>query len=279
MKRISLLIGLVALIAQAQSPSDIRFNEISVVRDSSGMAVEQWIELYNTSCTAIDMQGLYISNDLSNLCKYRVPQGTYETQFQPRGFAVIDADGKAYNGPLHTPFSLDESAMVYLVQANGRVILDSVAVPQNGSMHRASNGAGEWSAIELPTKGYSNEKSSGVGNVEKFQQVDPYGGGIALISMSVVFSVLILLAIAFSIIGKLFVKQTAKKESAAVESPSVEIVSKTDDDEELAVAVAVAIYKNEMHDSFNGKLTMVGKVNRLWKNTFLNTVINSRPRK
>lgn len=274
------LVTFVSQILMAQTSSDIRFNEISIQRDSTGNVTNAWVELYNTSCTSVNMTGLYISNDPNNLKKYKVPYGSEATQFMPRGYQVIDIDGKTAEGPLHTPFTISQSQQLYLVQANGRVIIDSLTVPQAGTLARVTDGAPEWQATSTATKGYSNVTDTGIGNVEKFMKIDPYGGGMALISMSVVFSVLIMLAVAFSLIGRLFKKHDNKKDEQAT-APVATAVSKTSDDNDdnddiTAVAIAVAIHRNQRHDSVKGKLTITGKVNRLWKNTFLNTIINQR---
>ena len=262
----------------AQTSSDIRFNELSVVRDSAGNVTSAWVELYNTSCTSVNMTGLFISDDVKDLKKYRVPYGTDAASFQPRGYAVVEVDGRPEEGPLHTTFSVADSKMLYLVQANGRIIIDSMQVQQSGVMARTVDGGPNWQLTDKATKGYSNVPSNGVGNVEKFMKVDPYGGGMALISMSVVFSVLVLLAVVFTFIGRLFKKHDAKKEEKVKEAEAgvVKNAEDADADDLTAVAIAVAIHRNQRHDSVKGKLTMTGKVNRLWKNTFLNTIINQR---
>lgn len=278
MKRLftTAVVALVGQFMMAQTSSDIRFNEVSIEKDSAGNVTNAWVELYNTSCTSVNMTGLYISNDANDLKKYKIPYGSEATQFMPRGFQVIDIDGRTGEGPLHTPFTLSDSKRLYLVQANGRIIIDSLDVPQNGIMARVSDGADEWKQIDAATKGYSNQLDNGIGNVEKFMKVDPYGGGMALISMSVVFSVLIMLAVVFSFIGRMFKKHDDKKEEKAA-GPVVKTSGKTEvDDDITAVAIAVAIHRNQRHDSVKGKLTITGKVNRLWKNTFLNTIINQR---
>ena len=60
MKNILLVLFAVAtsIVIKAQTPADLRLNEIAVVRDSSGAVTDAWIEIYNSSTSRVDMQRL-----------------------------------------------------------------------------------------------------------------------------------------------------------------------------------------------------------------------------
>lgn len=64
-----------------------------------------WIELYNDSPVAVNLNGWFLTDNAANLTKWRFPAVTLE----PRGFLVVFASGKnraTPGAPLHTSFSL-----------------------------------------------------------------------------------------------------------------------------------------------------------------------------
>lgn len=258
------------IVSQAQTQSDLRFNEVVIVRDSAGTVIEAWAEIYNTSTTALDMTGLYISDSRENLRKYKIPYGSSQTQFLPLGYVVVHGNGESEAGPLYTNIMFAEAEWLYLVENNGYTVIDSVSVPKSGVYARVSNGKGEWAKAEMSTFGQSNVVDTGVSNAERFMVVDPYGGGMAIISMLVVFSVLVMLAIVFSIIGGYFRKKGQAAESVSEQKPVVADVTldgTCDEDIELALATVVTLHKRNMHDEVSGVITIERKDNRLWKRT------------
>jgi sodium pump decarboxylase gamma subunit len=103
-------------------------------------------------------------------------------------------------------------------------------------------------------------------------QVDPHGAGMALISMSVVFSVLVMLAIVFTYIGNYFSKHgapeiTSKKKKKQKVEVAVPAKNEEEADLELALATVVVLHKQEKHDEVSGVITIERKDNRLWKRT------------
>ncbi len=93
---------------------------------------------------------------------------------------------------------------------------------------------------------------------EEFVEFDPTGAGMAIIAMSVVFSALILLFVAFTIIFRLMNKPKKTVETAAPvkkEAISGEV--------NAAIALALYLYQDEMHDLENTVLT-VKKVARTY---------------
>ncbi len=85
----------------------IKINEImssnSTIPDDHG-ETDDWIELYNTSDSAIDIGGMYVSDDISAPKKWRISSSTI---IQPHGFLVLWADGQPTQGNLHTSFKLN----------------------------------------------------------------------------------------------------------------------------------------------------------------------------
>lgn len=100
---------------------------------------------------------------------------------------------------------------------------------------------------------------------EEFVKLDPYGVGMAAMAMLVVIFVLAFAAITFQNIDNLimfFTKlftQKRKKEEEPVKAEKV----KSSGDEIAAIAMALHLYKNELHDSESLTLT-INKISRVY---------------
>ncbi len=111
--------------------------------DATG-AHEDWIELFNTTGTPLNLEGLYITDDPGNHLKCALPSYV----IPPNGFALIWADEDAGNpGEIHANFKLASGGeYVLLCNAQG-VVLDSIAFGILASDHsygRCPNGNGPW---------------------------------------------------------------------------------------------------------------------------------------
>lgn len=95
----------------------------------------------------------------------------------------------------------------------------------------------------------------------EFARLDPYGVGMTLVAMTVVFLSLIVLYVMFKNIAKLFAYDFRKKSS----SNTNQSVTKKEDDVTLelgaAVAMAIYLYQQELHDHETALLT-IKKINR-----------------
>ncbi|MCA9235949.1 MAG: chitobiase/beta-hexosaminidase C-terminal domain-containing protein, partial [Planctomycetales bacterium] len=87
-----------------------------------------WIELYNTTGSAIDLEGYYLTDDAQSLTKWAFPAGvTIAPQSTLLVFAS-DKDGAGPLGELHTNFKLSASGeYLGLVAPNGTTIVDAYA--------------------------------------------------------------------------------------------------------------------------------------------------------
>jgi|LakMenEpi03Aug12_release.lakeMendotaPanAssembly.Ray.scaffolds.fasta_scaffold04286_11 Na+-transporting methylmalonyl-CoA/oxaloacetate decarboxylase gamma subunit len=95
----------------------------------------------------------------------------------------------------------------------------------------------------------------------EFAKLDPYGIGMTMVAMSVVFLSLVILYITFKNIAKLFTydfKAKSQKKGEGIEIPN----TKSQQTLELGTAIAMALhlYQNELHDHENALLT-IKKVN------------------
>ena len=144
--------------------SQVVINEVSAAnysqtQDNFG-EFEDWIELYNTSGSAVDLSGYYLSDRINNNTKYQIPEGTV---IGPSGHLVFwcssrNTDG---GGSYHTTFKLTqcESEPVVFSDPSGNIVdlfEFEYTNQMNHSTGRAPDGAEEWMVYQLPTPGGSN---------------------------------------------------------------------------------------------------------------------------
>jgi hypothetical protein len=96
----------------------------SGLTDEDG-AFSDWIEIYNPGPTALNLDGFFLTDDASNLTRWRFPAQSVAAG----GYLIVFASGKNRAGagaPLHTSFALDaEGEYLALVATNGTTVLSS----------------------------------------------------------------------------------------------------------------------------------------------------------
>lgn len=107
-------------------------------------------------------------------------------------------------------------------------------------------------AVDSTSKAKISENSS------RFTQIDPWGVGMTFIGMAVVFLSLILLYLLFMNISKLIVKRTSstKEEKVRPADSKKQTTLKQEEEVYAAIAVALHLYKSDMHDYENAVLTI-----------------------
>ncbi len=123
---------------------------------------DDWIEIYNYGNEAIDISGLYLTDDLLVPGKWQVPDNNpAETTIGPQSCLLIWADGETNEGTLHASFKLSaEGEQIGLFEADGNTLIDSVIFgPQseNNSYGRIPDGSDNWQTFENPTPGGINK--------------------------------------------------------------------------------------------------------------------------
>lgn len=120
-----------------------------------------WVELYNTGATAVNLGGYWMSDKLNNIQKWQVPP----INLAPGGRVIIWCTSRNITtGPYHTNFGLTQSEgsdYVILADAAG-TILDSTKVRrcfQNHSRGRTPDGANTWGIFTTPTPNAANGPS------------------------------------------------------------------------------------------------------------------------
>lgn len=169
-------ITLEASFEEAPVINNIVINEFSasnsMIKDEFD-ETDDWIELYNAGSTAVDLGGLYITDDLTRKTKFRIPDNAGdETIIQPGDYKILWADEQMHQGPLHLNFKLSadgESIGLYQVTANSTVVLDQVnfsAQSQNVSYSRIPNATGPFVITPVMTPGQENLFPTGINGAE-----------------------------------------------------------------------------------------------------------------
>ena len=105
----SYIITLVSVFTLSLSAdSQVVINEYSCsnmngITDAFG-DTEDWVEIYNTTGTSVDITGWYLSDKASNLTKWQVPSGSVPAN----GFLTVMCSGRntVQGGELHPNFNL-----------------------------------------------------------------------------------------------------------------------------------------------------------------------------
>ena len=121
---------------------------------------DDWLEIYNDSDTAIEMQG-YSFSDSSGVSQTL----TGSVLVQARAFQIFWADGSPGQGPNHLGFKLSASGdKVTVKDTTGRTVDDVVfgAATGQSTFARFPTGAGAFAWCTAPTPGVTNGSACGV---------------------------------------------------------------------------------------------------------------------
>jgi len=249
-----------------QTVIDLRFNELLITntedfQDDFGVH-SSWFEIFNIGYGTVDIGGCYLSNDPNDLKKYPIPRGDVLIKIKPRQHILFWADNKPYRGSFHVNFSLEDSKVLILTNADGKTILDMVTLPTNmepnqsygrvidgeGSYGPGSDNTG-WDVLARTSPSTNNYTLDGKSRAAKMKETDPYGWIMALLAMSVVFLSLLILTFVFKGTGRTSIRLSQKKADAYQKTKnfSVEDIS---GETFAAIAMALHLYANEteVHD-------------------------------
>jgi hypothetical protein len=132
----------------------------SSIKDPQGH-YDDWIEIFNYGTEAFDVGGLYLTDDLSNTTKWRIPDDfPAATNISAGGYLLIWADNDITDTGLHANFKLDaDGEQIVLFDSDGRTLVDSVFFDEQVtdiSFGRSGDGARNWQFFETPTPQASN---------------------------------------------------------------------------------------------------------------------------
>jgi hypothetical protein len=135
----------------------------SIMADEYG-EFDDWIELYNKSDYPVWLGSKFLSDDLTNRDKWKLPY----TFLYPDSFILIWADGQTEQGDHHASFRLDMTAEeigLFDAPSTGFYLLDRVeynSQTTDYSSARSTDGGMEWIIATSPTPERTNNISSRV---------------------------------------------------------------------------------------------------------------------
>ena len=122
--------------------------------------MEDWVELYNTSAAAIDLNGYYISDKAGNTTKFQVPSSIL---IPAGGYMMVYGSGRATiagGTEIHTGFKWTQTKFEKIVLSDaGGTIIDSLTIIPNQHLHsrgRTTDGAATWSVFTNSTPNGAN---------------------------------------------------------------------------------------------------------------------------
>ena len=132
------------------------------IKDTSGVS-EDWVELYNADSVAVDVGGLYMTDDLAQPLAWRIPDSVpTATTIAAGGFLRLWADKDPEEGVLHLDFKLkgagEAIALVQLVDTLPYFI-DSLQYGEqltDISYGRFPDGSQQWELMITTTPGATN---------------------------------------------------------------------------------------------------------------------------
>ena len=213
-----------------------------------------WIEIYNSSAGTIDLAGCFLTDDPQDLKKYMIPKGDVLTAIKPRQSVVFFADEMPLRGTFHLNFTLAPNTSYYLalVSGDGTSIIDEVeipaAIPANHSYARIDDGVRTavateaWHITQHTTPGSNNVVKDKNEKIDRLQEADPNGFVMTITAMLVVFSGLLILFLAYKLVGIVAMRLEGRKENlhSRLHKESTESASTTEDPL-VAVAISLAL--------------------------------------
>ena len=272
-----LVLGVCSSCGEKKSNNKLVLNEVLITnegnyQDDYGLH-SAWIEIFNRSYGSADLAGCYLKfKNGRDSASYFIPKGDILTLVKPRQHALFWADGEARRGTFHTNFTLnpDDTNWIGLYDS-GRNLLDSIVIPAgalqaNQSYARISDAAEKWevkdgSAEKYVTPSTNNKTIDSNAKMEKFEEHDSDGIGMSISAMSVVFCGLILLFIAFKIVGRVSVslsKRNAMKAKGITDKQEAKEKKLGEAPGEIFAAIAMAMYEmqSDVHDVEETVLTI-----------------------
>ena len=254
-----------------------------------------WIEIANTSFGTNDLRNCYITNSRNALNKQLsvperikmmtlIPSGDGRTNLKAKQCLIFFADSCNNKGTTHLGFGLKKGKanFIALFDGNGKTLLDSLTIPADlgtdEAFARTINPTdNSFSFVKIAgsliTPGRSNDiNAAHKDKIAEFKEKDPYGIGMSVMGMGLVFTSLILLYIFFRIFGRIVaslervnrfkaivtMREQAHKATIIVKHG---LDSKGVDKEIYAAVIAMALseFEEEVHDIESGKITIQKK--------------------
>lgn len=285
--------------------NEVMTNNTASIEDEFGVR-QAWIELENTSFTTYNIRGMYLTTDRSVLDPQMsvperikrmsaIPSGDTRTNMGGRQHIVFFGNSNPAQGKLHLSLKVPMSEPVWIALYNGNAteLIDSVTVPALNADQSYARQGKKWSvkAAQNVTPGIENFIKTDETKDAKLKRDDPYGIGITLLAMGIVFTCLAVLFIFFSLFGLLMRHMETARKVANTQpiKPITKTVEKTAEtvhktgvilqeglktkgiDREVYMAVigmALKQYEDDVHDVESGIITIKEKTSSPWNDEF-----------
>jgi gliding motility-associated-like protein len=165
-KVLRLIVFISAIFIMVDGNSQVVINEYSCANSTSAGdpdffgEMEDWVELYNTTGAAINLNGYYLSDKASNPTKFQVPGNI---SIPANGYMMIYASGRAQiagGTEIHTNFKLTQTKFEKIILSDaGGTIIDSLTINPTQHLHsrgRTTDGAATWSLFTNSTPNAAN---------------------------------------------------------------------------------------------------------------------------
>jgi hypothetical protein len=146
----------------------------ATIADPQLSEYSDWIELYNTGNTAVNLDGYFITDNLNRPEKWEL---TGNITIPSHGFLLIWADGDSIG--VHTPFKLAQEGEEIGIFSPSLDLIDSITFSAQFtdiSFGRQTNGSSSWGFFPDPTPGSSNNTTPYTGLVDNTPEFSLFGG-------------------------------------------------------------------------------------------------------
>ena len=285
--------------------SEVLTNNTASIQDEFG-ELKAWIEIENTSFTTYNIRGMYLTTDRSVLDQNMsvperiklmsiIPNGEAQTNLGGRQHIVFYANSNPAQGKRHLPLKMPQSEPLWIGLYNGNAVklIDSVTIPALNANYSFARQGKKWSvkAPQNVTPGTENFIKTDETKDARLKREDPYGIGITLLAMGIVFTCLAVLFLFFALFGMIMRHMETAKKVANKQpiKPITKTVEKTAEighktgvilqeglktrgiDKEVYMAVigmALKQYEDDVHDVESGVITIKQKSSS-WNDEFL----------
>ena len=156
--------GTIADEASVLVPEGLVINELMADNDRAVQSIyggyPDWIELFNSGDHAIDLSGMYLTDDLVKL-NWRFPNGTI---IEPNSYLLVWADADIGRSSLQVNFNLlANGGVVGLFASDGKTVIDLIVYDKqirDVSYGRIPDGGSSWDYLTTSTAGKANVENA-----------------------------------------------------------------------------------------------------------------------
>lgn len=145
----------ISLYAQEVVINEIQAKNLTTHRNSK-FKYSDWIELKNTTSTPVDISNYYLSDDPSNIKKWKFSSGI---SVPANGFLLIDVDGT--NSFLSTNFKLSASGETLVFSKSDETEIQKISFPKiQNDISYGRKKDGSYALLSKPTPEAENDETS-----------------------------------------------------------------------------------------------------------------------